>query len=83
MSRENAWGEYLRTLIIEFQSAPGSMSRENNPRSWPPLDSSVSIRSRLDEPGEQSLGRMVRSDGRVSIRSRLDEPGEPSMPNRS
>ena len=36
----------------------------------------VSIRSRLDEPGERAIFEQNGGAGEVSIRSRLDEPGE-------
>ena len=54
MSRENDLVSRVRDLDRKFQSAPGSMSRENS-LSLPPLlpYASVSIRSRLDEPGER------------------------------
>ena len=54
------------------------MSRENKAaRPKPPAPANVSIRSRLDEPGEhRGLGWDRGRDEEVSIRSRLDEPGE-------
>ena len=68
----------------QFQSAPGSMSRENVPRRRRdhPFQQ-VSIRSRLDEPGElQMIVASIASEV-VSIRSRLDEPGERNPSNES
>ena len=62
--------------MSEFQSAPGSMSRENC-QGWVfPASEDVSIRSRLDEPGERADRRPAGIGREVSIRSRLDEPGE-------
>ena len=54
MSRENL--ALMRSLLARpmFQSAPGSMSRENaQPGDDADGASDVSIRSRLDEPGER------------------------------
>ena len=59
-----------------FQSAPGSMSRENSVNLGHGIALRVSIRSRLDEPGEPRTGHEAARLAEVSIRSRLDEPGE-------
>ena len=78
MSRENQIYGPSKLRDGKFQSAPGSMSRENGegPRTGPPR-LAVSIRSRLDEPGELLEREPDRPAEGVSIRSRLDEPGEP------
>ena len=61
MSRENPNTAPDETRWDPFQSAPGSMSRENPfPISYP-AGSSVSIRSRLDEPGEPTAYQPGRS----------------------
>ena len=57
------------------------MSRENVVSTGLPLAGAVSIRSRLDEPGELGGPAQVRQAAVVSIRSRLDEPGEPVATN--
>ena len=54
MSRENLEEGRARAGVALFQSAPGSMSRENALfRAFCGGRGAVSIRSRLDEPGER------------------------------
>ena len=60
MSRENAELADTWNQLYVFQSAPGSMSRENVLAAGQHHDAAeeVSIRSRLDEPGEP-FGRQL------------------------
>ena len=78
MSRENAVPVSRRVFSVLFQSAPGSMSRENRRiRQHTEPGQAVSIRSRLDEPGE--LGRLECLDrGRQMFQS---APGSMSREN--
>ena len=56
MSRENAAIAAIQVALSMFQSAPGSMSRENVEIDSPTCPGlNVSIRSRLDEPGEPAM----------------------------
>ena len=77
MSRENITKGNEIEALNKFQSAPGSMSRENGAAdAGVTAGGRVSIRSRLDEPGERRLRKYLYRFCNVSIRSRLDEPGE-------
>ena len=55
MSRENQVNPFRHGAPTMFQSAPGSMSRENEEHEMELGHDDVSIRSRLDEPGERDV----------------------------